>query len=80
MAARQKEEDMVAEAKKYFRSKCFATAQIRHLSTLFLTDRGKFLFFDAAYNRVTDKEQFVQLQSELQDNYFIDRFKVLTGN
>lgn len=80
MAAREKEEDMVAEARKYFRTKCFATAQIKHLSALFLTDRGKYLFFDAAYKRVTDKDQFTGLQAELQDSYFIDRFKVLTGN
>lgn len=80
MAAKQKEEEMVSEAKKYFRNKCFTTEQVKHLSALFLTDRGKFLFFEAAQKHVADAEGFPSLQSEIRDSYFIDRFKVLVGD
>ncbi|HWJ26812.1 MAG TPA: DUF4476 domain-containing protein, partial [Flavisolibacter sp.] len=65
--------------KKYFRTKCFSTEQIKNLSTLFLTSAGKFQFFDAAYLHVTDREQFPALASEIKDDYYSKRFKTLTG-
>jgi hypothetical protein len=80
MAAGKNDEEMIAQAKKYFRSKCYRTEQIKYLSTLFLTDEGKYLFFDAAYRRVSDQEKFISLQSEIQDSYYINRFKALIGN
>lgn len=80
MAAKTKEEDMVSEAKKYFRNKCFTTGQVKHLSALFLTDRGKYLFFEAAQSHVADADGFPALQSEIKDAYFVDRFKVLVGD
>lgn len=77
MAAAEGDEEMVAEAKKYFKIKCFTTAQLKNLSTLFLNDEGKYNFFDAAYKHVSDKASFVTLQSELKDEYFINRFKAI---
>ena len=77
MAAAEGDEEMVAEAKKYFKMKCFNTAQLKNLSTLFLNDEGKYNFFDAAYKHVSDKAGFVTLQSELKDEYFINRFKAI---
>jgi hypothetical protein len=79
MAARTSDEAMVDEAKKYFRSRCFSTEQIKNLGTLFLTSAGKYRFFDAAYLYVTDRDQFPTLQSELKDDYYSKRFKVLVG-
>lgn len=80
MAARQSDETMVDEAKKYFRNRCFTTEQIKNLSTLFLTSAGKYQFFDAAYLHVTDQDQFAALQSEIKDEYYIKRFKALVGD
>lgn len=77
MAAAEGDEEMVAEAKKYFKMKCFNTAQLKNLSTLFLNDEGKYNFFDVAYKHVSDKAGFVTLQSELKDEYFINRFKAI---
>jgi len=79
MAARTSDEAMVAEAKKIFRNKCFTTEQIKNLSSLFLTSAGKFLFFDAAYLHVSDREKFPSLESELKDDYYLKRFKALIG-
>jgi len=79
MANKMTDEGMVDEAKKYFRTKCFSTEQIRNLSTLFLTTAGKFQFFDAAYLHVTDKDQFTSLGNEIKDDYYSKRFKTLTG-
>ena len=72
---------MIAEAKKFFKSKCFTTEQIKNLSVLFLTNEGKYKFFDAAYAHVSDLENFPTLQSELkEDDYYIKRFKAIIPN
>ena len=49
MASENNPEDMIKVAKKYFKVKCYGTEQIKDLSYLFLTDKGKYMFFDAAY-------------------------------
>ena len=79
MAAEDTDEEMVDEAKKYFKGKCFSTEQIKNLSALFLTSAGKYQFFDAAWLHVTDPQQFASLISELKDEYYIKRFKALIG-
>lgn len=77
MASADSDEDMIAVAKKAFKSKCFTTAQIKNLSFFFLKDEGKYQFFDAAYTHVSDKKEFKDLQSQLVDEYYINRFKVM---
>ncbi len=80
MAGEGKEDDMISEAKKYFKSKCFTTEQLKNLSTLFLTDEGKYNFFDMAYKYVSDTEVFGSLQTELKDEYYSSRFKAMLRN
>jgi hypothetical protein len=75
MAAETDDDDMVDEARKYFKMKCFTTQQIRNLGALFLDDLGKYKFFDMAYIFVADAENFPSLQSELKGEYYITRFK-----
>ena len=72
---------MIAEAKKFFKLKCFTTEQIKNLSVLFLTNEGKYKFFDASYGHISDLENFPSLQSELKDDdYYIKRFKAIIPN
>jgi hypothetical protein len=80
MAARTNDDGMLDESKKYFKSKCFSTEQIKNLSTMFLSNAGKYNFFNAAYNYTTDLENFPTLQSELKDEYYINRFKEMLHN
>lgn len=80
MAARTNDDGMLDEAKRYFKEKCFNTEQLKNLSTMFLSNAGKYNFFDIAHNYVSDKENFSSLQSELKDQYYINRFKSLLGN
>jgi hypothetical protein len=80
MAAVLNDEDMIAEAKKYFKTKCFNSAQLKNLSTLFLNDEGKYKFFDVSYKYVSDLESFTTLQSELKDEYFAGLFKAMIRN
>jgi hypothetical protein len=77
MAAETTDDNMITEARKYFKTKCFTTAQLKNLSTLFLNDAGKYKFFDAAYTYVSDADRFSSLQSELKDEYYINRFKAM---
>jgi len=80
MAAKTNDDGMLQEAKKYFQEKCFTTEQIKNLSSMFLSNAGKYNFFDAAHTYVSDKENFSSLQSELKDEYYANRFKALFAN
>ncbi|MDZ4796313.1 MAG: DUF4476 domain-containing protein [Bacteroidota bacterium] len=80
MAATETDDDMIAEAKKYYKLKCFSTWQLKNLAVLFLTDEGKYKFLDASYSFVTDTQTFPTLQAELKDEYYISRFKAMLRN
>ena len=80
MASRNDDDGMIEEAKKYFRTKCFTTEQIKNLSSMFLSSAGKYNFFKAAHNYVADAENFSSLQTELKDKEYINRFQATFGN
>ena len=77
MASEDNTEDMIKVAKKYLKAKCYSTEQIKDLSYLFLEDKGKYLFFDAAYPFTSDSDQYQTLQSQLTDQYYLNRFKAM---
>lgn len=77
MASENHDDQMIKIAKKYFHTKCYSTEQIRNLSYLFLSNEGKYRFFDAAYPFSSDSEQYKTLQSQLTDSYYINRFKAM---
>ncbi len=77
MAMGTNDEKMINEAKKIYRNKCFTTRQIKSLSTLFLSDEGRYNFFNASYNSVTDLSEYYLLQSEFIDPAYVNRFKAL---
>lgn len=77
MAAEKDRDAMVFAAKKIFKTKCFSTEQILNLSYLFLTDEGRYMFFDAAYPYTSDSEKFPVLISQLKDEYYVNRFQAL---
>jgi hypothetical protein len=75
MAAETDDDDMVDEARKYFKTKCFTTVQIKNLGALFLDDLGKYKFYSMAYLFVSDAENFSSLQSEFKKEYYLKRFQ-----
>ncbi len=77
MASESSDENMIKVAKKYFKSKCFSTEQIKNLSFLFLTNQGKYEFFDAAFAFASDSEKYYTLESQLTDTYYLNRFKAM---
>ncbi|MEJ7682443.1 MAG: DUF4476 domain-containing protein [Segetibacter sp.] len=77
MAMGTTDEKMINEAKKIYRNKCFTTSQIKSLSTLFLSDEGRYNFFNASYNSVADLSRYSLLESEFIDPAYANRFKAL---
>lgn len=77
MAAENGIDNMLKVAMKYFKSMCFSTEQIKDLSYLFLTDEGKYKFFDAAYAYASDSNQYQILRSQFTDPYYLNRFKAM---
>jgi Domain of unknown function (DUF4476) len=77
MASESSDDNMIKVAKKAFRYRCFSTEQIKNLSLLFLTNEGKYRFFDEAYAFASDSNQYFTLQAQLTDSYYINRFKAM---
>ena len=77
MASEDNNEGMIKVAQKFFRSRCFSTSQIKDLSYLFLSDEGKYMFFDAAYAHTSDSDQYPTLKSQLKDPYYQHRFEAM---
>ncbi len=80
MAQADNEEVMVEIAKKIFKQKCYTVEQIKGLSVLLESDKGKYSFFDAVYPRVSDSQNYASLQNQLKDTYYINRFKAMLKN
>lgn len=77
MASASSEDAMMKLATKALHAKCFSTEQIKNLSFLFLTNEGKYRFFDEAYPFTSDSDSYFTLQSQLTDSYYINRFKAM---
>lgn len=77
MAGERDAMKMIDAARRFFKSKCYTTEQVRNLSYLFMDDLGKYQFFDAAYPYVSDSNLFSTLESQLEDSYYINRFKAM---
>ena len=80
MAGRTNDDGMLEEAGKYFKQKCFTTEQLKNLSSMFLSNAGKFHFFQLGFNNVSDKETFPSLESELKDTYYANEFRSMLHN
>ena len=77
MASASSEDAMIKLATKAFHNKCYSTEQIKNLSLLFLTNEGKYRFFDEAYAFTSDSNNYFMLQSQLTDSYYVNRFKAM---
>ncbi len=71
--------EMVKAAKKALKGKCITTQQVSDLSGLFLSDEGRYNFYDAVYPFVYDTGNYKQLEDQLLDIYYKNRFKALIG-
>lgn len=72
-----KDDDRIQEARKFFKTKCFSTHQIKALSEVFMTDAAKFKFLETAYPFVSD-DRFRELVGLLADPVYSGRFRAMT--
>ena len=64
-------------AQKYIQGKCVTTAQLKSLGALFLTDDGRYSFFNDIYKNVYDISVFPSLENQLIDPYYKKLFKAI---
>lgn len=64
-------------SKKFYRSKCLITRQVKALSELFMNDEEKYRFFETSYPHVYDTANYKQLLNLLTEEPYIGRFKTL---
>ncbi|WP_346238291.1 DUF4476 domain-containing protein [Niabella insulamsoli] len=77
MASQSNDDQMIAEATKAFDSKCYTTAQVKYLSSMFLSNAGKYNFFAASYSHIADKDNFPSLAAEIKDDAYKSKFQSL---
>jgi Domain of unknown function (DUF4476) len=80
MASADTDNEMLYRAFTTFQKQCYTTDQIKTLSFLFLTDDGKYKFFDTAYPYVYDIDNFPKLAQLLSEEYYIKRFNAMLKN
>lgn len=69
--------EMIKVVNKLLPGKCLTTEQVKSLSGLFLSDEGRYLFFDTAYPFTYDAENYSALETQLFDSYYKKRFKTI---
>ncbi|MFV0605575.1 MAG: DUF4476 domain-containing protein [Niabella sp.] len=74
MSQKDTDDGMIGQAKNAFRNRCFTTNQIKYLSSMFLSNAGKYNFYEAAYPHISDIENFETLRDEIKDAYYAERF------
>ncbi len=77
MASEANDDGMIAQAKKAFASKCYTTSQVKYLSSMFLSNAGKYNFYAAAYSHIADRENFASLEAEIKDPAYKEKFGTL---
>jgi hypothetical protein len=74
---RNSEQDKISVASGAFAMKCFSVIQIRQLAGLFVLDRAKYKFLDAAHLHVSDPDHFHELADMLLDKTYLKKFRTL---
>ena len=74
----QKNQDAILKnVRKSLNNKCITVEQVKDLGNLFLSDENRYNFYDAAYPFVYDYGKFPQLEDQLIDTYYKNRFRAL---
>jgi Domain of unknown function (DUF4476) len=71
------EQKMIAVAKQQLATRCYSTKQVRALSSLFITDQGKYDFLLEAWSSIADKENMISLSNVFVSKETADRFNEL---
>lgn len=79
MSQKATDDEMISQARTAFKNKCYTTAQIKYLSSMFLSNAGKYNFYEAARPHVADTGNFSSLRAEIKDEYYLGKFDSLAG-
>lgn len=77
MVSTASDQKMIDIVKKGMEDKCITTEQVKSLGALFLSDDGRYSFFNAVYHSVADVSAFSSLESQLIDPNYKKRFRDL---
>lgn len=77
MATKRTDEEMREVAIKYFKKKCFTTAQIKGLASILLVEENRLLFYGSAYPYSSDPQNYGSLKAELSTIELKERFENL---
>jgi hypothetical protein len=69
------DEKMISIAKKGLKDKCILTEQVKNLGGLFLSDEGRYNFYNALYPYVYDSANYINLEEQLLDSFYRNKFK-----
>lgn len=69
------EEGMIAIAETTFAKKCFSTEEVKKLSVLIRTEKGKLAFFLTARKSIYDLNNYSSLQNQFTDPAILKQFK-----
>ncbi len=69
--------EMILDAKKILKGKCVTTAEVKNLGGLFLSDDGRYNFYEAMYRYTFDYGNYSSLESQLIDTYYKRRFEAM---
>lgn len=73
-------DSMNVAAKSFFELKCYSVEQIKNLGYLYLTDSGRYQFFELAKPYISDSEKYASLQLQLSQTSWIEKFKASLQN
>ena len=73
------EADKIAAAAKIFKDVCFSAEQLRTLTGLLVTDRGKYKLVEAGYKHIWDPEHLPALQDIFTDKQYVSKFHTLAS-
>ena len=74
---RNSEQEKISVASGAFAMKCFSVSQVRLLADLFVYDRAKYRFLNAAHKHVSDPDHFHELADMLVDKAYLKKFMEL---
>jgi len=77
MVSTGSDQKMIDIVRKGIQDKCITTDQVKNLGALFLSDDGRYSFFNAVYPLVADVSAFSSLESQLIDPNYKKRFRDL---
>lgn len=69
------EEEMLKMVGEAVKQKCYTVDQMRRISFIFVTDSGRFQFFEQAYAWVADPENYAMLALLFAEDAYVSRFR-----